>query len=74
MSNKAQLQINIPSQERMYQAIEERDARFDGRFYYGVLTTGVFCRPSCAARLAKRENVRFYPDPAAANSRRFSRL
>ena len=71
MSHDNRLQINIPSQERLYQAIAERDAGFDGRFYYGVVTTGVFCRPSCAARLAKRENVRFYPDPAAATAAGF---
>jgi AraC family transcriptional regulator of adaptative response/methylated-DNA-[protein]-cysteine methyltransferase len=37
-----------------------RDRRSDGLFYYSVRTTGVYCRPSCAARLARRENVRFH--------------
>ena len=41
-------------------AIEKRDRRADGIFYYSVLTTGVYCRPSCASRLARRENVRFH--------------
>ncbi|MDW5418361.1 bifunctional DNA-binding transcriptional regulator/O6-methylguanine-DNA methyltransferase Ada [Iodobacter sp. CM08] len=37
-----------------------RDAQADGRFYYAVLTTGVYCRPSCGARLPRPENVRFF--------------
>jgi AraC family transcriptional regulator of adaptative response/methylated-DNA-[protein]-cysteine methyltransferase len=41
-------------------AIVARDRKFDGQFYYAVKTTGVYCRPSCAARAAKPENVSFY--------------
>jgi AraC family transcriptional regulator of adaptative response/methylated-DNA-[protein]-cysteine methyltransferase len=41
-------------------AVQRRDRAFDGRFVTGVLTTGIFCRPSCAARHPKRENVRFF--------------
>ena len=41
-------------------AVAGRDPRADGVFYYSVRTTGVYCRPSCAARLARRENVRFH--------------
>jgi len=41
-------------------AVAGRDRRADGVFYYSVRTTGVYCRPSCAARLARRENVRFH--------------
>lgn len=41
-------------------AIAARDANADGTFYYSVATTGVYCRPSCAARLARPENVRFH--------------
>ncbi len=44
-----------------WRAVANRDARYDGRFVYGVKTTGIFCRPSCPSRRAKRENVRFYP-------------
>ncbi len=47
-------------------AVLERDASADGIFYYGVLSTGIYCRPSCAARRPRRENVRFYATPAAA--------
>lgn len=41
-------------------AVVTRDPRADGKFYYSVKTTGVYCRPSCAARLARPENVRFH--------------
>ncbi len=40
--------------------VAARDAAFDGAFLYSVATTGVYCRPSCPSRLAKRENVRFH--------------
>jgi AraC family transcriptional regulator of adaptative response/methylated-DNA-[protein]-cysteine methyltransferase len=41
-------------------AVVERDSKADGSFYYSVKTTGVYCRPSCAARLARPENVAFH--------------
>ena len=41
-------------------AVQRRDGDADGAFYYSVRTTGVYCRPSCAARAARRENVRFH--------------
>lgn len=47
-------------------AIVARDGRADGQFVYSVRTTGVYCRPSCAARRPRPENVRFHPDAAAA--------
>jgi AraC family transcriptional regulator of adaptative response/methylated-DNA-[protein]-cysteine methyltransferase len=43
-----------------WQAVTERDKAKDGLFYYGVLTTGVYCRPSCGSRRPLRKNVRFY--------------
>lgn len=43
-----------------WNAVAQRDAAFDGKFYYSVSTTGVYCRPSCAARPARPENVRFH--------------
>ncbi|MGW8377122.1 AlkA N-terminal domain-containing protein [Streptomyces sp. ODS28] len=49
-----------------YEAVRSRDARFDGVFYLGVKTTGIYCRPSCPAVTPKRENVTFYPSAAAA--------
>lgn len=43
-----------------------RDARFDGKFFVGVRTTGIYCRPICPANAPKKENVEFYPSAAAA--------
>ncbi|WP_350017119.1 bifunctional DNA-binding transcriptional regulator/O6-methylguanine-DNA methyltransferase Ada [Rhodanobacter sp. IGA1.0] len=47
-------------------ALQARDARADGSFFYSVRTTGVYCRPSCAARPARPENVAFHDSAAAA--------
>jgi len=52
--------------EIRWNAVEIRDASKDGEFVYGVMTTGVYCRPSCASRRALRKNVRFYTTPAEA--------
>jgi AraC family transcriptional regulator of adaptative response/methylated-DNA-[protein]-cysteine methyltransferase len=49
-------------------AVSARDRAADGRFVTGVLTTGIYCRPSCAARHPRRENVRFFADGAAARA------
>jgi len=46
--------------ERAWAAMRSRDRSFDGKFVTGVLSTGIYCRPSCAARHPKRENVRFF--------------
>jgi len=43
-----------------------RDARFDGRFFAGVVTTGIFCRPVCPARRPRREHLRIFPSAGAA--------
>src|ERR1700687_2508309 len=43
-----------------------RDARFAGKFFVAVLTTGIYCRPICRARTAKESNVRYFPTAAAA--------
>ncbi len=51
-----------------YRALASRDARFDGRFFTGVTTTGVYCRPICPARTPARGNVRFYGCAAAAEA------
>src|SRR5271163_1944599 len=47
-------------------ALERRERGADGAFYYSVRTTGVYCRPSCAARLPRRDNVRFHGTPGEA--------
>ena len=49
-----------------WKAVLARDRAFDGMFFYSVATTGVYCRPSCPARLANRENVAFHASCAAA--------
>ena len=54
--------------DECWNAAEARDRSFDGRFIIGVLTTGIYCRPSCPARHPKRENVRFFADGAAARA------
>ena len=48
-----------------------RDARFDGQFYVGVKTTGIYCRPICPANAPKSENVAFFPSAAAAGEAGF---
>lgn len=47
-------------------AMNRRDAAFDGRIFIGVKTTGIYCRPVCKARIPRPENVTFYPSAAAA--------
>jgi AraC family transcriptional regulator of adaptative response/methylated-DNA-[protein]-cysteine methyltransferase len=51
-----------------WRAVLARDRSADGRFVTGVLSTGIYCRPSCAARHPRRENVRFHPDPVSARA------
>jgi AraC family transcriptional regulator of adaptative response / DNA-3-methyladenine glycosylase II len=57
--------------ERRYQAATSKDARFDGVFFIGVTSTGIYCRPSCPAITPKRENMRFYRSAAAAQETGF---
>src|SRR5215472_7976181 len=57
--------------EVCYQAMRSRDRRFDGRFFVGVRTTGIYCRPICPARTPKLENVEFYACAAAAEEAGF---
>ncbi len=58
--------IVADTDDRRWQAVCERDTRADGQFVFAVLTTGICCRPSCRSRRARRENVRFFADVAAA--------
>jgi AraC family transcriptional regulator, regulatory protein of adaptative response / DNA-3-methyladenine glycosylase II len=58
-------------QEACYRAVLTRDARFDGRFFGCVKTTGIYCRPVCPARTPKRENMVFVPTAAAAEEAGF---
>jgi len=56
----------------MWEAVKGCDAAYDGKFFYGVKTTGIYCRPSCASKTPKRENVTYFrtaKDAEAAGSR-----
>ncbi|MFC6884930.1 MULTISPECIES: AlkA N-terminal domain-containing protein [Actinomadura] len=57
--------------ERCVRAVQSKDARFDGWFFTGVVTTGIYCRPSCPVVPPKPENMRFYPSAAAAQQAGF---
>src|SRR5271155_5279270 len=57
--------------EACYRALATRDARFDGRLFVAVKTTGIYCRPICPARTPKPQNVLFYPTAAAAQAAGF---
>jgi len=57
--------------EGRYMALCARDARFDGRFFTGVTSTGIYCRPVCAVRTPKRENCRFFDLAAQAEKAGF---
>ena len=57
--------------DRCYQALLTHDARFDGRFFVGVASTEIYCRPVCPARTPRRENCAFFPSAAAAEKAGF---
>jgi AraC family transcriptional regulator of adaptative response / DNA-3-methyladenine glycosylase II len=57
--------------ERCVRAVQSKDARFDGWFFTAVLTTGIYCRPSCPVVPPKPENMRFFPSAAAAQQAAF---
>src|SRR6266568_3274632 len=56
----------LPPTETMYRALVNRDPSFEGIFYIGVRTTGIFCRPTCTAKKPARENVDFFATPSEA--------
>src|SRR5581483_6002916 len=57
--------------QRLYKALAARDPRFDGVFFVGVASTGIYCRPICPARTPKSANCRFFDNPAAAEQSGF---
>lgn len=57
--------------DRYWAALQARDASFDNQFFYAVATTGVYCRPSCSSRLARRENISFHGSIADAEAAGF---
>lgn len=56
----------LPPAETMYRALVNRDTSFEGIFFVGVRTTGIFCRPTCPAKKPARENVDFFSTPSEA--------
>ena len=56
----------LPDEETLYQALMNRDTSLEGVFYFGVKTTGIFCRPSCSARKPLKQNVEYFKSIAAA--------
>src|SRR5437868_13748111 len=58
-------------EDTCYRAARSRDARFDGRFFTAVKTTGIYCRPICPARTPLRKNVRYFACAAAAEEAGF---
>lgn len=58
-------------EETRWTAVERRDARFNGIYFYGVRSTGVYCQPSCPSRRPRREQVRFFDSPEAAEAAGF---
>ena len=61
----------IADESECWSAVVSRDAAADGRFVYAVVTTGIYCRPSCPTPTPLRRNVRFFPDPTAAEAAGF---
>jgi len=66
MSTRSETQAASKVSDPRWKAVIERDAAADGTFFYSVQTTGVYCRPSCASRPARPENVAFHASAAAA--------
>src|SRR6202453_3540152 len=62
---------SVMDDDQRYQVVVSKDARFDGVFFSGVTSTGIYCRPSCPAITPKREHMRFYPSAAAAQEAGF---
>lgn len=60
-----------PLDDACYLALQAKDARFDGCFFTGVTSTGIYCRPVCRVRTPKRENCRFFAHAAQAEQAGF---
>jgi AraC family transcriptional regulator of adaptative response/methylated-DNA-[protein]-cysteine methyltransferase len=55
------INISLPAEKTMYNALLKKDSSFEGIFFVGVKSTGIFCRPTCTAKKPKKENVEFFP-------------
>lgn len=58
--------MDFSTEKDRWEAVVERNSAADGQFVYGVMTTGIYCRPGCPSRRPKRENVRFFDSPHQA--------
>ncbi len=56
------IHMNLPTHEIMYEALLTKDSYYEGQFFVGVKTTGIFCRNTCTARKPKKENVEYFQD------------
>ena len=65
-ANETPRKSSLLDDDACWKAVKRRDRAADGTFFYSVRTTGVYCRPSCAARLPRRENVAFHKTCADA--------
>ena len=61
-------QFSMPDDDICYTALKAKDPRFDGRFFVGVSSTGIYCRAICPAKVPKRENCTFFPTAAVAEA------
>src|SRR6516165_1928939 len=61
----------LPDHKSLYQALLARDRRFDGLFFVGVTSTGIYCRPICTVKPPKEINCRFYPSAQQAEQAGF---
>lgn len=68
---KGAAMLDLPDHETLYAALTARDARFEGRAFVGVTTTGIFCRLTCPARKPRPENCRWFASPADALAQGF---
>lgn len=59
------------TEQEMWNAVENSDENYDGLFFYGVKTTGIFCRPSCKSKIPKRENICYFKSAKQARKAGF---
>ena len=64
-------ELRTIDEETRWRAVETRDASFNGIFFYGVRSTGIYCKPSCPARRARRAQVVFFASPDEAEAEKF---
>ncbi len=71
LSESNTMKMNSTNKDVFWHAVETKDRRFNGTFFFGVNTTGIYCKPSCAARPPKRQNVVFFETPKTAEKQGF---